>query len=255
MKISDFKKEEQLAKMKVTEIRKHIKQFNEHYVIKGYSKVKKDQLINMVLTAQDRIRNSMKKKPRLVVVKDSPKKKEAPKKKASAKKPEKSPFTNDEIDAFVRLESRFRHLEWYTQPSRPYGAYDDKSMNTSQRKIEKAFQAFVKTAPYKEVIKFMKSPIANKGTKFEMEIMETARRFKKNKEDDFKDDVRNDEPIARPGELGDYMELIERLAKKIKGEKVGPLPKKKLQVGFGAIPSPKSPPQTKIINPKTGKPY
>jgi len=84
MKISDFKKEEQLAKMKVTEIRKHIKQFNEHYVIKGYSKVKKDQLINMVLTAQDRIRNSMKKKPRLVVVKDSPKKKEAPK---SAEKP------------------------------------------------------------------------------------------------------------------------------------------------------------------------
>lgn len=62
MKISDFKKEEELAKMKVTEIRKHIKEFNEHYAIKGYSKVKKDQLINMVLTAQDRIRNSMKKK-------------------------------------------------------------------------------------------------------------------------------------------------------------------------------------------------
>ena len=62
MKISDFKKEEELAKMKVTEIRKHIKEFNEHYAIKGYSKVKKDQLINMVLTSQDRIRNSMKKK-------------------------------------------------------------------------------------------------------------------------------------------------------------------------------------------------
>lgn len=62
MKISDFKKEEELAKMKVTEIRKHVKEFNEHYTIKGYSKVKKDQLINMVLTSQDRIRNSMKKK-------------------------------------------------------------------------------------------------------------------------------------------------------------------------------------------------
>lgn len=64
MKVADMKDEDTLKKMKVLDIRKHVREFNEHYAIKGYSKVKKDQLINMVLTAQDRIKNSKKPTPK-----------------------------------------------------------------------------------------------------------------------------------------------------------------------------------------------
>lgn len=60
MKISDFKTEEQLAKMKVQEIKSHVKEFNQHFAIRGYSKLPKSQLISLVLTAQDRIRNANK---------------------------------------------------------------------------------------------------------------------------------------------------------------------------------------------------
>jgi hypothetical protein len=63
MKTSDFKQEDELKKMKVADIKKHIREFNEHYAIKGYSKLKKDQLINAVLTAQMRISKSSTAKP------------------------------------------------------------------------------------------------------------------------------------------------------------------------------------------------
>lgn len=55
MKIRDFKSEEDLKKMKVADIKKHVKEFNDHYAIKGYSKLNKSQLINTILTAQKRI--------------------------------------------------------------------------------------------------------------------------------------------------------------------------------------------------------
>lgn len=59
MKVSDFKTEEQLKKMKVPEIKAHVREFNEHFGVKGYSKLKKDQLINVILTAQTRIKNAV----------------------------------------------------------------------------------------------------------------------------------------------------------------------------------------------------
>jgi len=61
MKISDFKSEEEMRKMKVADIKKHVREYNDHYAIKGYSRLNKDQLIQTVLTAQDRIRNAGKK--------------------------------------------------------------------------------------------------------------------------------------------------------------------------------------------------
>ena len=41
MKLSDFKSEEDLKKMKVADIKKHVREFNNHYAIKGYSKLNK----------------------------------------------------------------------------------------------------------------------------------------------------------------------------------------------------------------------
>ena len=67
MKVSDFKSEEQLLKMNVADIKKHVREFNDHYAIKGYSKLNKSQLISTVLTAQDRIRNAGKSAPKPAV--------------------------------------------------------------------------------------------------------------------------------------------------------------------------------------------
>ena len=64
MKVSDFKTEEQLMKMNVADIKKHVREFNDHYAIKGYSKLNKSQLMSTVLTAQDRIRNAGKLAPK-----------------------------------------------------------------------------------------------------------------------------------------------------------------------------------------------
>lgn len=58
MKVSDFKSEDDLKKMKVVDIKKHVREFNQHYKIAGYSKLKKDQIINVILTAQNRISNA-----------------------------------------------------------------------------------------------------------------------------------------------------------------------------------------------------
>lgn len=48
-------KEADLQKMTVKELRNHIKQMNEHYAIRGYYKMNKDQLINAIGTAHMRI--------------------------------------------------------------------------------------------------------------------------------------------------------------------------------------------------------
>lgn len=48
--------EEQLRKMNVKQIKAHVREMNEHYAIRGYSKLKKDQLINAILTAHMRIK-------------------------------------------------------------------------------------------------------------------------------------------------------------------------------------------------------
>lgn len=47
---------EVLSKMTLPEIKKHVRELNEHYGIKGYSKLKKDQLVNAIGTAQMRIK-------------------------------------------------------------------------------------------------------------------------------------------------------------------------------------------------------
>jgi hypothetical protein len=78
MKQSDFKSEDQLRSMNVADIKKHVRQFNDHYKISGYSKANKSQLINQVLTAQDRIRNSGKSAPKPPTPKPAPPKKKAP---------------------------------------------------------------------------------------------------------------------------------------------------------------------------------
>lgn len=48
--------EEELRKMNVKQIKAHVREMNEHYAIRGYSKLKKDQLINAILTAHMRIK-------------------------------------------------------------------------------------------------------------------------------------------------------------------------------------------------------
>jgi len=66
MKTSDFKKESDLKSMKVGEIRAHVRTFNDDYAIKGYSKLKKADLISAISKAQLRI--AKEKKPKLKVV-------------------------------------------------------------------------------------------------------------------------------------------------------------------------------------------
>jgi hypothetical protein len=100
MKTSDFKSESELKSMKVADIKKHVRQFNEHYAIKGYSKLKKDQLINQVLTSQMRIRKG-KGTPKFKIVeskKDSP----APKKEPSKKESEE--------ERKERLDKKFKSI-------------------------------------------------------------------------------------------------------------------------------------------------
>jgi hypothetical protein len=64
MKVSDFKTQDEMEKMKVAEIKAHVRAYNEHFAIRGYSKLNKSQLISEVLTAQMRIRNAGKPAPK-----------------------------------------------------------------------------------------------------------------------------------------------------------------------------------------------
>jgi hypothetical protein len=89
MKISDFKSEDEMKKMTVGDIKKHVREFNEHYKISGYSKLKKDQLISQVLTAQMRVRNAGKAAPKPPAPKPPAPKPAAPKKKSAPPKKKK----------------------------------------------------------------------------------------------------------------------------------------------------------------------
>lgn len=50
-----FPTEAELRAMTVKQLRQHIKEMNEHYAIRGYYKMNKDQLINSIGTAHLRI--------------------------------------------------------------------------------------------------------------------------------------------------------------------------------------------------------
>ena len=64
MKVSQFPSEDLLKQMKVSELRSHIREFNEHYAIRGYSKLNKSQLISTILTAQKRVEKASQEKIR-----------------------------------------------------------------------------------------------------------------------------------------------------------------------------------------------
>jgi hypothetical protein len=49
-----FPSEGELRSMTMPMLKTHVRDFNEHYAIRGYSKLKKDQLISAILTAQMR---------------------------------------------------------------------------------------------------------------------------------------------------------------------------------------------------------
>lgn len=110
MRVSDFKSEEQLKKMSVADIKKHIREFNDHYGIKGYSKLKKDQMINQVLTAQMRIRNS-KTAPATA-------KKAQPAKKAPAPPKKDAGFTIKEVKNDKQLKEVVKQYikNWVSRP-------------------------------------------------------------------------------------------------------------------------------------------
>jgi hypothetical protein len=68
--------------MTVANIRSHITKFNRHYAIKGYSKLKKDDLVEKVLTAQSRLSKTGMKKAKLKIVDKKPPTPKAPTPKA-----------------------------------------------------------------------------------------------------------------------------------------------------------------------------
>ncbi|MGI9555548.1 MAG: hypothetical protein ACR2M9_01690 [Cyanophyceae cyanobacterium] len=85
MKIADFKSQDEMQKMTIPQIKAHVREYNDHYAIRGYSKLNKSQLISEVLTAQQRIRNAGKPTPK--VADPAPKKKVAdPRKRAMRQK-------------------------------------------------------------------------------------------------------------------------------------------------------------------------
>lgn len=68
-----FPTEEELRKMNMTQLKKHVREMNEHYGIKGYSKLRKDQLINAIMTSQLRISKGETKPTKPATMKPSPK--------------------------------------------------------------------------------------------------------------------------------------------------------------------------------------
>ena len=84
MKISDFKSQDEMQKMTIPQIKAHVREYNDHYSIRGYSKLNKSQLISEVLTAQQRIRNAGKSAPK--VADPAPKKVADPRKRAIRQK-------------------------------------------------------------------------------------------------------------------------------------------------------------------------
>jgi hypothetical protein len=137
MKQSDFKSESELKAMKVAQIKQHVREFNDHLAIRGYSKATKDQLIGQVLTAQDRVRNSKGSAPKPISPVKSPAKK-APVKKAPAKKAKlvivlSKAEAKKQITTLVDEELESEYL-------------DTLSMNMSKSRARKIFNARQKRA-------------------------------------------------------------------------------------------------------------
>jgi len=240
MKRSDFKLEPELKGMKVADIKKHVGAFNKHYAIKGYSKLKKTELVRAVVSAQKRLLQSKKtkKKVKLVVV-EAPAKKASPvakkaspvAKKASpvAKEAEKSPLTLDETEDLQNLETNYLALEHLNNSNRPYGTYDDKEVADQMKRSFKAYVDFRRTEPAKIVIKFMKTTLSKLGlplNRVDRSVPGYAKTMYDNIRYQFdrglgnyRDDVRNDDPIIYRGELQVYMKAILRAADKITGKK------------------------------------
>ena len=93
MKRSDFKLEPELKGMKVADIKKHVRAFNKHYAIQGYSKLKKTELVSAILSAQMRLGGAKKTKKKLVVV-EAPAKKATPAPKKATPAPKKASASN-----------------------------------------------------------------------------------------------------------------------------------------------------------------
>ena len=73
MKKSDFKSRDEMNAMNIADIKSHIRKFNEHYAIKGYSKMKKSELIDAVQKAQVRVLRKTKPKLNIPPKPPSPK--------------------------------------------------------------------------------------------------------------------------------------------------------------------------------------
>jgi hypothetical protein len=96
----NFPSEQQLRAMSVAQIKKHIREYNEHYAIKGYSRLTKDQLISTILTAQLRVGKGKPtgefKMPVKTSKKPEPKKETMPVKKEATKKTKKKLVIKEE---------------------------------------------------------------------------------------------------------------------------------------------------------------
>ena len=140
---------------------------------------------------------------------------------------EKSPLTLDETEDLQNFETKFLALEHLNNSNRPYGTYDNREVADQMKRSFKAYQDFRKTAPAKSVLKFMKSKLSKLGLPLNRvdkavpgyaKTMYDNIRFQfRRGESNYKDDVRNNEPIIYRGELQDYMKAILRAADKIVG--------------------------------------
>ncbi len=196
MKTSDFKKESDLKSMKVGEIRAHVRTFNDDYAIKGYSKLKKADLISAITKAQLRI--AKEKKPKLKVVgakkpvgthkmpdgtvmtgkthspSSVPVKKPASAKKPAAKKPaaKKSPLNEKQkkslLEDILREAEEYQYIDYVDNPGR-YIFSDEDEYSKKQRvrdekraeKLRKLVDTFFKTKKTPKFNAYFKKLIAD----------------------------------------------------------------------------------------------
>lgn len=176
MKTSDFKKESDLKSMKVGEIRAHIRTFNDDYAIKGYSKLKKADLISAISKAQLRI--AKEKKPKLNI--ESAKKPASVAKPASAKKPasvkkpaaKKSPLNEKQkkslLEDILNEAEEYQYIDYVDNPGR-YIFSDEDEYSKKQRvrdekraeKLRKLVDTFFKTKKTPKFNAYFKKLIAD----------------------------------------------------------------------------------------------
>ena len=174
---------------------------------------------------------------------------------------EESPLTPDETTRIENLEVKYRHLDHYIDHH--YGEYRDRELAAQQKKTFEGFELFRKSAPAQKVIKFMKTKLSKKGIPpNSVDIAADAETMEDNinyqfKRSDKKREVRNDEPIMERGELQYYEEVFLRASDKISGIKSTPPKPIKLVSNQPTSfkPTVRTPPETIILNPRTGLPY